>query len=301
MSLASINDLISQSQDQVASYTSWAGDLSDMYEDFIKKDDEDVIFPAGWNSAKGRSDGIHASEMSGGCRRPVYYSLKGVQRTEKELDPFWKKKFRVGHIYHNMVQEDWRRLCEKSGGLMRFEKEVRISPSLQAIAEQYNIKSSCDGVISFCDRPNGEAVMRVALEIKTESPGEFEKLKSPKLQHARQTCVYMRCLDTPLCYTQYINKGSQAIKPSKFPYLFHFDHQLWGTIEKETRDVIHLATINEIPPRTEGINCEFCGYSDQCKPPSLERKRFRDAGKKDRAVLSKRLNAGIRTPKSGIK
>lgn len=301
MGLVTINDLISQPTELIAKYVSWAGDLLEMYEDFIRTDEDDVSFVAGWNGAKSRSDGIHASEMSGECRRPVYYSLKKIPREDKELDPFWKKRFRVGHVYHSMVQEDWRRFCEKSGGLMTFEREVRIDPSLQAIAKTYNIKSSCDGVITFRDQAWGEAVLRVALEIKTESPDQFSKLSSPKLQHRRQTCVYMRCLNAPLCWTQYINKGNQNIKPSKEPYLFKFDHQLWGQIEEETKDVIRLATINEVPPRSESIGCEFCGFSNTCKPEYLMRVQKRAEGKKRREVQQKKFQRGLAVPKGLIK
>jgi len=302
MSLVTINDLISQPREVVAKYMIWAGDLLDMYENFIRDDEEDVAFTAGWNGAKARSDGIHASEMSGECRRPVFYSLKKVERVDKDLDPFWKKRFRVGHVYHAMVQDDWRRLCERSGGLLSFEKEVRIDPKLQLVAEQYNIKSSCDGVITFRDHPWGPAVMRVALEIKTESPDQFAKLNEPKLQHRRQTCVYMRCLDAPLCWTQYINKGNQNIKPSKDPFLFAFDHQLWGTIENETKDVIRLATINEVPPRVEGLGCEFCGFSNTCQPDYLKKTQARAEAKVKRAAMQKRLTRNeLRIPKTGTK
>lgn len=300
MGLVTINDMISQPREMLAKYMMWAGDLLEMYENFVRDDEEDVSFAAGWNSAKGRSDGIHASEMSGECRRPVYYSLKKVPRADKPLDPGMKKRFRVGHVYHAMVQDDWRRLCERSGGLMSFEKEVRIDPKLQLIAEEYNIKSSCDGVITFRDKPWGEAVMRVALEIKTESPDQFAKLTEPKLQHRRQTCVYMRCLDTPICWTQYINKGNQNIKPSKHPFLFFFDHQLWGQIEKETQEVIHLATINEVPPRVEGFGCEFCGFSKTCQPEYLKKAQQRVEGKARRAVVQARLRRNeLRQPKTG--
>jgi len=301
MTLVTINDLVTQPPDVIAMYMSNASDLLDMYETFVKEDDEDVLFAAGWNSAKSRSDGIHASEMSSACRRPAYYSLKKVPRQDKELDPFWKKRFRVGHIYHAMVQEDWRRLAEKSNGLISFEREVRIDPRLQAIAEQYNIKSSCDGVLTFRERPWGAAVMRIALEIKTESPDQFAKLTEPKPEHRRQTCVYMRCLDAPICWTQYINKGNQNIKPSKHPFLFTFDHELWGKIERETQQVIRLATINEIPPRTEGFTCEFCGFSNTCKPEYLEKSKKRAEGQKKREEIRKsNARAPLRVPKGSL-
>lgn len=301
MGLVTINDLLNQPAEVIAKYFMWAGDLGDMYEYFIRDDEGDVAFVAGWHGAKARASGVHASEMSSKCRRPVWYSLTQTERHDSNLDPFWKKRFRIGHMYHAMVQEDWRRICEKSGGLMSFEREVKIAPELQKIAAQYDIQSSCDGVITFRDYPWGPAVMRVGLEIKTESPDQFKDLKTPKEQHERQTCVYMRCLDVPLLWTMYINKGNQNIVPSKAPFLFQFNFRLWGEIEQETKEVIHLATINQIPDRVEGIGCEFCGFSWICQPEHMKRKERRDKGRKDRAEQHKRLkrigNGGIRVPK----
>lgn len=301
MGLVSISDLFTQPPDMLAWYRVWAQDLGEMYNNFVRQDDEDVSFEVGWHGAKARSAGIHASELSGTCQRPVWYSLTGEQRTDAELDPFWKKKFRVGHVYHAMVQEDWRRLCEKSNGMLTFEREVRIDPELQLIAKQYDIQSSCDGVINFHDQPGGPPVMRVGLEIKTESPDQYKDLKKPKDQHLRQTCVYMKCLDVPLLWTMYINKGTQNEVPSKPPWIFDFDHKLWNTIESEVKHIVHLATVNEIPDRSEGIWCEFCGYGAACQPDYLAKKARRVAGKKARAVQQKRLRTigigGIRTPK----
>ena len=301
MGLVSIADLLIEKPDMLALYRAWAYDLGDMYDAFVKGDEEDVSFEVGWHGAKARSSGIHASELSGECRRPVWYSLKNTPRSDQELDPFWKKKFRVGHIYHAMVQEDWRRLCEKSDGMLTFEKEVRISPDLSAIAKQYDIQSSCDGVINFHNRPGEPPMLRVGLEIKTESPDQFKDLKEPKLQHRRQTCVYMKCLDVPILYTQYINKGTQNIVPSKPPWVFNFDFKLWNEIEGEAKEVIHLATINELPPRKEGIWCEFCGYNQICGPDVLRKKALREAGKKARDARNKRIRTvgvgGIRMPK----
>jgi CRISPR/Cas system-associated exonuclease Cas4 (RecB family) len=301
MGLVTISDLLTQPKEMIAKYRTWAYDVGEMYDNFIKTDEENVSFEVGWHGAKARSAGIHASELSGECRRPVWYSLKGTERSDIDLDPFWKKKFRVGHVYHAMVQEDWRRMCEKSDGMLTFESEVRISPELKGMAEQYGIQSSCDGRINFHDFPGGPPVMRLGIEIKTESPDQFKDLKEPKLQHRRQTCVYMRCLDVPLMYTQYINKGTQNIVPSKPPWVFSFDFNLWNEIESEAKQVIHLATINELPPRKEGIWCEFCGYNQTCQPDALAKKAKRDVGRKRRAEQQKRIRTvgagGIRVPK----
>lgn len=300
MGLVSCADLLTLPADVIAKYELWASDLGDMYDLFIRNDDEDVAFVVAWSGSKNRSDGIHASEMAGECQRPVWYSLRGEKRQNVDVRPFWKKKFRVGQTYHAMIQEDWRRLCEKSNGLMSFEREVRILPELQSIAARYDIKSSCDGVITFRDYPHGPAVMRVGLEIKTESSDQYSKLKGPKDEHKRQTCVYMKCLDVPLLWTMYVNKGNQNIVPSKHPYLYQFDFELWGRIERETKEIHRLATINQIPPRVEGLVCQFCGYSWICQPESAKKQAVRDHYQKEKAGMDKRLarhrTGGIRVP-----
>ena len=302
MSLVSISDLKEQPPDLLARYICMASELGELYDNFIREDDEDVAFVAGWHGAKSRSGGLHASEMSGMCRRQTWYSLTGEVRKEANLAPFWKKRFRIGHMYHAMVQEDWRRLCEKSNGFMTFSKEVRIDPSLQEVANDYDIHSSCDGIISFLERPYGATIIRVGLEIKTESPDEYAKLKEPKETHRRQTCVYMKCLDVPLMWTMYINKGNQNVIESRHPYLYAFDRKLWGVIEKETKEVRHLAVINKPPPRTEDICCQFCGYSWVCQPQCLERKARSEQYKKDRVLAEKKGKrfgpSGIRTPRN---
>lgn len=301
MPLATIADLHACPPDELVNYIRWASDLKDIYEAFIKKDDDDVVFTAGWHGAKSRDNGIHASELSGSCQRPTWYSLRGVERKDNELDPFWKKRFRIGQMYHAMIQDDWRRLCEKSGGLITCQREVRIHPSLQSVADQYNIHSSGDLVINFHDQPWGAVIMRIGVEIKTESPDEFPKVTSPRPSHLRQTCVYMRCLDLPLMWTMYVNKGNQNIHPSTPPYLYQFDEALWNQIEGEVRQIRHLATINEYPARSEGISCQFCGFSWECKPASLAKKQARDDARKKRDEMAKRIKrvgqGGLRTPR----
>ena len=298
MPLVTINDLLTQPAEIVAKCQARAGDLLDIYEKFIEEDDEDVSFLAGWHGASNRSSGnIHASELSGKCKRPSWYSLMGDRREDSKLDPFWKKRFRIGHMYHEMVQEDWRRLCEKSKGMMSFEKEAKIHPSLQDIAQQYGIESSSDGIINFHLTPYGPIEMRVGLEIKTESPDQFAKIKEVKEQHQRQTCVYMRCLDVPILWTMYINKGNQNIVPSKYPYLFTFDFDLWNVIQAEAVDVIRLAVLNEIPERAEGISCEFCGFAHLCQPEYLQKRDRRKKAKKERALMQDRLRVGLRAPR----
>lgn len=290
MKLTTINDLITLPADELLHFFRMAEGVLDMYEEFIRQDERDVHFIAGWHGAGARSAGIHASELSGDCLRAVCYSIQGETRNDGNLDPFWKKRFRVGHTYHALVQDDFRRMCEQSGGMLSCQSEVTISPDLQGIAEEFGISSSCDLALNFHEEPWGPIILRLGIEIKTESGPQFELLKGPKPMHLRQTNVYQRCLDVPLMWTMYHNKSNQNIVPSKHPYLFAFDFDLWEeTVARMNTAHHHVRVLNKLPARVEGIGCEFCGYGHICQPEWLQKKQRRADGKKLREAQAKRL------------
>ena len=100
--LVTLKDLNTQPPDVLAEFTKWAGELSGMYERFLDEDDEDEEFTVSWGSSKNRAAGIHASEISG-CRRKGVYTLLGTKKIGAPAS-FWKRKFRAGHLYHQLLQ-----------------------------------------------------------------------------------------------------------------------------------------------------------------------------------------------------
>lgn len=280
MPLVTLDDLKREPPDVIAGYLRWAGELGSMWERFLQEDDEDESFTVSWGSSKGRAAGIHASEISGCQRRCVYT----ITNTEKREQPraFWKRKFRAGHLYHQLNQRDFYRMCERTGGLIKFEDEIKVKPELQEIARLYDIHSSCDGCFTFFDDVGGPPIMRVGVEIKSASPDEWSKLKEPKEEHAEQACLYQKLLDIPIMWVLYINKGTQVPTKSEPPWLYTFDERLWYKLEARMMERQEDGRLGRLPERTDGITCEFCPYSWTCEPEYLKKKEKIEEAKRSR-------------------
>lgn len=263
MPLLTIKDLLEGSPDEVDSLVARASGISEHYDRYVDSDK---------GNGHTRAPGIHASEVSG-CQRRVVYSLNGEKRVERSAS-VWKRRFKVGHAVHEMFQTDFERMARKSGFALTFDPEVPIYPCPeQPKAAEWEIHSSCDGLFTLRETPYGPAFARTILEIKTASPGDFEKLTAPKPEHIEQAHVYMACLDVPLVWFLYFNKGNQNITPSTNPSFFiRFDPKIWADLEKRFEAAhthVHLKTL---PDRQESVGCEFCAFSWTCKPKYLERR-----------------------------
>lgn len=252
--LVRIADL-SGPEEVVRDFIDRASTISMLYDDSVEADQGD---------AHKRAPGIHASEISQ-CVRKVVYSIQGSEK-QVRIAKAWRQRFQVGKAIHAMIQADMHAMARASGGKIRFEDEVAIGPAHQQIAEELNIHSSADGVFSFYDDPLGPVVLRVGLEIKTESPDGYAKLTEPKEEHLDQAHVYMKCLDLPLFYFMYINKGNQNNTPSIHPFLVKFDPNRWAALERRCRKALQMARDGVVPEREEGIHCSFCPYAHTCGP-----------------------------------
>lgn len=263
--LATIDDLLSGDPAEVAKLLKRASKVSDLYEEFVAEDD---------GGERERHWGIHASELQ--CLRKAVYSLVGTERVGTKVDNDWKKRFKIGHAVHDMFQADFRRLAEKwrlrPGWRVTFESEVPIRPDLQHVAADWAIYSHCDGV--FTVRDEGDVpLLRVVVELKTKSPTEYDKLTAPEPAHVEQAHVYMKCLDVPVAWVLYYNKGNQNYTPSRNPtYFIKFDPDVWADIEKKMATVHEHAIRGELPPREESVVCQFCAFSWTCRPASVKRK-----------------------------
>lgn len=268
MALASISDL-NQPLEDIQPYVAIAKSLSRMYDRFLEDFKEDH---------GERPKGIHASELNK-CLKQTYYSLVGLEK-KNSVDLNMRRRFHMGHAVHDMVQKELgqmaalaqaEELAARNGWYLEFEKETKVSPDRQALAAKYKIYSSCDGVFTFRELEHGNVVLRVGLEIKTEAPDGYEKLNGPKKDHIEQVHVYMACLDLPLLWFFYMNKGNQNSTPSDAPWLITFNPQVWSRLEGRATEVLEYEVQNKAPPREEGFHCKFCPYSWDCLPPSQQR------------------------------
>lgn len=254
MGLVTIADLLGP-KEKVDALIRKAMSISDLYDTFTELDEGDGHL---------RKPGIHASEISK-CERKMAYSIMATPG-KRAIKKIWRQRFSVGHALHKMIQDDFCAIAARSGGLIDFEPEVKISPELQPLAKKLNLHSSCDGVFSFCDDPRGPLTLRVGLEIKTEAPDSFKNLKEPRPDHIEQAHVYMAALDLPIFYFLYFNKGNQNNTPSLEPYLIKFDQERWNQIEERCKRVLAMVSNSQMPERKEGIHCDFCSYSYTCQP-----------------------------------
>lgn len=277
-SLATINELKTNPPEVTASYVQQAGKLSDFYALFKQNDLGGYSYEVDIPGSRERAPGIHASEISH-CTRQLTYSIQGVKRkptTGGDRDINMQMRFNLGHAVHGMLQQEFSLMCTwlnssifgNSGWSASFCPEVRISEENSAVAKQWAVHSSCDGV--FCFDFNGETVLRVGLEIKTKSGPEYEKLGKPENAHIEQTHLYMACLDLPLLWFVYYNKSNSNYTKSAAPYLVQFDSNLWDNkLVPRFAKATTSAQANQLPDRAEGMHCRWCPFAYVCAPPSV--------------------------------
>lgn len=283
MPLVTINDLLNGPAEEISPFLVKASNLCGTLEDYLTSNRP---------PDHARPSGIHASEISG-CERKIVYNLINTEKRDL-IDPKWKKRFDIGHHIHEKFQREFAYIAHRMGlkpvqnWHITFESEVKIAPDLQPMANQWSIHSHCDGVFVIRERWDGPAVLRIALEIKSESPTQYEllmKKAKPKPDHIEQAHVYMACLDIPLTWFLYYNKGNQNYTGSDASFLIPFDPVLWKELESRFERA-HNAAANaltdsgklieeNLPPRTESVKCEFCSFSWTCQPTYLNKRNNR--------------------------
>lgn len=295
--LVSISDLF-RGQAALQPFLDRAVGLSTIYDDYLENDEGDAHL---------RRPGLHASEL--GCERRAFYTLIGAEKNPR-VPKKWKKRFEHGKVIHKMVQDQWHGIAARSGGLIEFDDEVKVAKEYQKIAAELELDSSADGIIRLFDRPGGEVVIRVGLEVKSEAPDGFEDLKRPKPEHVEQVHLYMKALDIPIFWFFYFNKGDQENTPSLHPWVIVYQEKIWNEVETKCRRLLQFAEEyrarqpgssddavlaktrtrlqgnaaplpTALPDRKEGIWCEFCPYREPsvCNPEYLIKKNERKARK----------------------
>jgi len=236
--------------------------LWELYNDYIATDAGGYDYNVHVSGEKTRSAGIHASEASGCLRRMVYSIADTERRIGESRDANMLMRFRIGTGVHAMMQNDFHRIAGATGAFT-FVDEVEINPRLGGPAKEYGIYSSCDGVFAFSD-------VRCGLEIKTASPKQFEtKLRQPSEEHLDQATIYMACLDLPLMWILYYNKGNSNFTTPHAPFLFRFNKSRWEALEARFIRANFMAEKAQYPEREESMACSWCPFSWICQPNRL--------------------------------
>jgi CRISPR/Cas system-associated exonuclease Cas4 (RecB family) len=262
MPLLTIDDMLGGNPVEVADLLKQASSLSQQFDEYLR------------GSSRGeehRAPGIHASEVTG-CERRIVYSLLDYPRSGGSTDNVWRKRFMMGTAVHEMLQKEMHKWAVRTGHVITFEDEIAISPRLQQMAVKWNIYSHCDGRFTVRNTWDGPAIYRSLLEIKTMSPAEFKDLKAPKEEHIGQAHVYMACLDVPMIWLLYWNKGNQNTTGTDNPnFLIKFNPRKWKELEARFERVHQAAALERLPDREESIRCEFCAFSQHCQPSILDK------------------------------
>lgn len=233
-----------------------AEDLNKLYDDFM----DDFDDPSDYL----REPGIHASELCA-CMRQTWYSLHDAPK-QFNIDGFWRKRFMTGKAIHDMLQTHFEQMAALSNGRFTFEREVAVQGT--PLAQELFLCSSMDGLFTFFEHK--QPIVRIALELKSKSQPEYEKLKEPEPNHVKQVQMYMKCRDIPLVWFMYWDKGKSRYTPSKAPFLQRFNPQIWAEQEARARQVLADAQAQRLPPREEGLQCQWCAYSHICQPAALK-------------------------------
>jgi CRISPR/Cas system-associated exonuclease Cas4 (RecB family) len=277
MKLVTLNDL-DQPEENYSPLIAQAQRLAELWTEFVKQDGEYHEYTVVDHGERQRSPGIHASEMSK-CLRMVVYSIMATERRVQAgtVSANLKMRFRTGTALHALLQSDFRRMAawytklySAQGYALSFEPEVSVKSRDAAVA--WSLSSTCDGAFTFWRWTGGEweAYLRVGVEIKTSSDGEFQRRKAPEPDHLEQTTLYQACLDLPLMWVLYYNKNNSNFTTPYSPWLFKFDKALWQReLEMRFAKAHHHAELKVLPDRTESSNCGFCPFAWTCQPNIL--------------------------------
>jgi hypothetical protein len=286
--LTTLDDLRTLSSEARFNFVQQASLLSGYYEQWKAQDNGGYTYQVDVAGSKERAPGIHASEISK-CLRRLTYSISGEMRkppTGQDRDVNMQMRFNIGHAVHGMLQHEFQLMCawlnegifKGTGWSAHFMPEVRIHPGVSELARVWNMHSSCDGV--FCFDLNGETVLRVAVEIKTKSGPEFDKLRAPEPDHVEQAHLYQAALNVPLLWFVYYNKSNSNFTKAVAPYLIQFSDEVWDKrlVPRFTEATEH-ANKSTLPGRAEGMFCRWCPFAWTCNPPSLKRRKGHSATK----------------------
>jgi CRISPR/Cas system-associated exonuclease Cas4 (RecB family) len=217
-----------------------------------------------------RAPGLHASEICS-CLRQATYSLLGTKKKAdtENVDINMLMRFDIGTSVHSLLQNEFKLMCAYTNGQLSFEDEVRINRDTHPLAAQYDLSSSCDGIFTF-KNADGTPYMRVGLEIKTMSDGEYSKSNQPKEYHTLQGTFYQKLLDLPLIWYLYYNKSNSNYTPPRTPWLVPFNTNTWNRLEDRAQQAHRHVQAGTLPEREEGMPCRWCGYATECMPATLK-------------------------------
>lgn len=209
-----------------------------------------------------------------GCGRKMFYEYTGAESRD-HIEPRVRRIFDLGSSIHAQLQAYLDCIAELSEGTETFVPEARISPNKIAIADEFDVSGSCDGIYTIAIP---DLAMRFGLEFKSINDAGYQKTASAHPEHVMQGTVYQKCLDLPFMVFVYYNKNDCSM--SEFVQVF--DEHRWNAITEKLSLVRELAMRDQLPDREDGWHCSMCKYKIACKPPKKTRVAASNLFKKSR-------------------
>lgn len=206
------------------------------------------------------------------CDRQTMYALRGVERTNPP-DKKSKRRFKIGHILHELVQE----------ALAQSPDVISFYPEFLILDEEGNITGHGDGLIFFSD---GTVVV---LEAKSIRKAAFKYLHGkPKPEHVKQASIYAHHAKHRGCWVD-TEGGKQFIPPlgdrligllvayfekedlDTAEFFVPYDEQWDADIEEKVEKLRPYREDPEsLPPRLPLVKgkkswmCNYCDWKDRC-------------------------------------
>jgi CRISPR/Cas system-associated exonuclease Cas4 (RecB family) len=194
-----------------------------------------------------------------GCGRLLYYRYT-KEPPELREKPKTKRIFDLGKEVHNLVQTYLENISEKSK-FLSFEREVPIDWDTSKLAEEYEIASTMDGILTVSVMAHKINIPFI-VEIKSMSTHQFKTLTSALDYNILQLNVYMALSGIHRGILLYVDKNTGDLK--EYPQAF--DQDMWDATVAKIEYVRTCAKTGDIPPKETNFFCSDCKYFHICKP-----------------------------------
>lgn len=204
--------------------------------------------------------GIHPSSL-GGCKRNMFYELKGVEAPKRKSDPNMMFKLDVSSMMHEWIQAKMSRV---PWGDLVVEHEVYIPKDSEAYV-CYNMRGRCDTLIS-----SKKGAPIAILDYKFIEADQFNRISQPDDKYVKQLIAYEYGFGCGTGLVIYFNKRFLAEKKI---YEVPFNEDVWEEAITDIEEVTKAVEEDKEPAREiDFFVCKnLCRYNMLCKPPMRSR------------------------------
>lgn len=212
------------------------------------------------------TDTYRPSQLSGGCKRMLYYQRTGVKAVEERdvnlieiCDNGTDRHERIQHIVKNMdgvTYLDVEEVLEEAkceGINTEFVKWNEDKTEVRLLNKNYGLYFQPDGLIRYKGK-------ELILELKTINSFSFNKLEKPKDEHLEQVTCYS--IGTGIRTVLFVYEERNFLNKKLF--------LITVTDEMRQKIIDKIDTVNRYVaegklPKREIDKCQYCNFKAKCK------------------------------------